>query len=192
MNDEEFPKDVLPFEEEIKKYIDKYVLGEDKEAHVSTSSFYRHYKDKYDVMNDNYKRILDQYMHSSQNHNYEDVFINLFNMSKELHYLKNAFDYTGINSLGDFIYQYSYNTFIEMCKIKNIQFEDKDLLLLDVFCGGASIMYQHYILGKFDLSPQQAGKILYQMFPDVFKFHGKKSITFHFLLKFDALLIIFQ
>lgn len=169
MNDEEFPKDVLPFEEEIKKYIDKYVLGEDKEAHVSTSSFYRHYKDKYDVMNDNYKRILDQYMHSSQNHNYEDVFINLFNMSKELHYLKNAFDYTGINSLGDFIYQYSYNTVIEMCKIKNIQFEDKDLLLLDVFCGGASIMYQHYILGKFDLSSQQAGKTLYQMFPDVFK-----------------------
>ncbi len=120
-------------------------------------------------MNDNYKRILDQYMHSSQNHNYEDVFINLFNMSKELHYLKNAFDYTGINSLGDFIYQYSYNTVIEMCKIKNIQFEDKDLLLLDVFCGGASIMYQHSILGKFDLSPQQAGKTLYQMFPDVFK-----------------------
>lgn len=92
-------------------------------------------------MNDNYKRILDQYMHSSQNHNYEDVFINLFNMSKELHYLKNAFDYTGINSLGDFIYQYSYNTVIEMCKIKNIQFEDKALLLLDVFCDGASIMY---------------------------------------------------
>ena len=50
MTDEEFPKDVLPFEEEIKKYIDKYVLEEDKEAHVSTSSFYRHYKDKYDVM----------------------------------------------------------------------------------------------------------------------------------------------
>ena len=169
MVDEEFPKDVLSFEEEIKKYIDKYVLGEDKEAHVSTSSFYRHYKDKYDVMNDNYKRILNQYMHSSQNHNYEDVFINLFNMSKELHYLKNAFDYTGINSLGDFIYQYSYNTVIWMCKRKNIQFEDKDLLLLDVFCGGASIMYQHYILGKFDLSPQQAGKTLYQMFPDVFK-----------------------
>ena len=77
--------------------------------------------------------------------NYEDVFINLFNMSKELHYLKNAFDYTGINSLGDFIYQYSYNTVIWMCKRKNIQFEDKDFLLLDVFCGGASIMYQHYI-----------------------------------------------
>ena len=34
MNDEEFPKDVLPFEEEIKKYIDKYVLEKDKEAHV--------------------------------------------------------------------------------------------------------------------------------------------------------------
>ena len=31
MIDEEFPKDVLPFKEEIKKYIDKYVLEEDKE-----------------------------------------------------------------------------------------------------------------------------------------------------------------
>lgn len=177
---------------QIKAFDDISVLEICKEAHVSTSSFYRHYKDKYDVMNDNYKRLLDQYMHSSQNHNYEDVFINLFNMSKELHYLKNAFDYTGINSLGDFIYQYSYNTVIEMCKIKSIQFEDKALLLLDVFCGGASIMYQHYILGKFDLSSQQAGKTLYQMFPDVFKISCKKSITFHFLLKFDALLIIFQ
>ena len=69
----------------------------------SNPLFYRHYKDKYEVMNDNYKRILDQYMHSSQNLNInEDVFINLFNMSKELHYLKNAFDYTGINSLGHF------------------------------------------------------------------------------------------
>ena len=93
MNDEEFPKDVLPFEEEIKKHIDKYVLGEDKEAHVSTSSFYRHYKDKYDVMNDNYKRILDQYMHSSQNHNYEDVFINLFNMTNCCLFLSHCFVY---------------------------------------------------------------------------------------------------
>ena len=79
------------------------------------------------------------------------------------------FDYTGINSLGDFIYQYSYNTVIEMCKTKNIHFEDKDLLLLDVFCGGASIMYQHYILSKYDLSPKQAGHLLYQMFPENFK-----------------------
>lgn len=152
-----------------KSFDDITVLEICQKANVSTSSFYRHYKDKYDVMNDNYKRILDQYINSKQNHNYEDVFINLFTMSKELHYLKNAFDYTGINSLGDFIYQYSYNTVIEMCKTKNIHFEDKDLLLLDVFCGGASIMYQHYILGKYDLSPKKAGHLLYQMFPENFK-----------------------
>lgn len=152
-----------------KSFDDITVLEICQKANVSTSSFYRHYKNKYDVMNDNYKRILDQYINSKHNHNYEDVFINLFMMSKELHYLKNAFDYTGINSLGDFIYQYSYNTVIEMCKTKNIYFEDKDLLLLDVFCGGASIMYQHYILGKYDLPPKQAGHLLYQMFPENFK-----------------------
>ena len=82
-----------------KSFDDITVLEICQKANVSTSSFYRHYKDKYDVMNDNYKRILDQYINSKQNHNYEDVFINLFTMSKELHYLKNAFDYTGINVL---------------------------------------------------------------------------------------------
>ena len=75
-----------------KSFDDITVLEICQKANVSTSSFYRHYKDKYDVMNDNYKRILDQYINSKQNHNYEDVFINLFTMSKELHYLKNAFD----------------------------------------------------------------------------------------------------
>ena len=45
-----------------------------QKANVSTSSFYRHYKDKYDVMNDNYKRILDQYINSKQNHNCERCF----------------------------------------------------------------------------------------------------------------------
>lgn len=34
MNDAEFPKEVLPSEEEIIKYIDKYVLEEDKEKNV--------------------------------------------------------------------------------------------------------------------------------------------------------------
>ena len=40
MVDEEFPKDTLPFEEEIKKYIDKYVLEEEKEKMIKATSWY--------------------------------------------------------------------------------------------------------------------------------------------------------
>lgn len=40
MVDEEFPKDTLPFEEEIKKYIDKYVLEEEKEKTIKATSWY--------------------------------------------------------------------------------------------------------------------------------------------------------
>lgn len=39
INDAEFPKDVLPFEEEVKKYIDKYVLEEDKEKMFNATSW---------------------------------------------------------------------------------------------------------------------------------------------------------
>lgn len=131
-------------------------------------------------MNDNYKRILDQYMHSSQNHNYEDVFINLFNMSKELHYLKNAFDYTGINSLGDFIYQYSYNTVIEMCKIKNIQFEDKDLLLLDVFVVELLSCTNIIFLVNLIYLLNKLVKHFIKCFLTFLKFHGKNQLLFIF------------
>jgi len=39
VNDAEFPKEVLPFEEEVKKYIDKYVLEEDKEKMFKVTSW---------------------------------------------------------------------------------------------------------------------------------------------------------
>ena len=152
-----------------KAFDDITVLEICRVANVSTSSFYRHYKDKYDVMNDNYKRILNQYMHSANNHNFEDIFINLFKAGKELQYLKKAFDYTGINSLGDFVYSYSYQTVIDLCDKKEKQLSKEDLFQLDVFCGGCSILYKNYIQGKYDLSPVKAGKTLYKMLPNTFK-----------------------
>ncbi|MBQ9837710.1 MAG: TetR/AcrR family transcriptional regulator, partial [Oscillospiraceae bacterium] len=44
-----------------------------KEASVSRSTFYRYFKDKYDVMNSNFKSLLDYYVAPERSGNYRDL-----------------------------------------------------------------------------------------------------------------------
>ena len=49
-----------------------------EEAEVSKATFYRYFKDKYDVMNYNYKHILDDAVRLSTVQNYRDLFLRLY------------------------------------------------------------------------------------------------------------------
>ena len=52
------------------------------EAGVSRATFYRHFKDKYDVMNYNYKCLLDTYGNINNSTSYYDLFTKLFSVGK--------------------------------------------------------------------------------------------------------------
>ena len=49
-----------------------------KEAEVSRSTFYRYFKDKYEVMNANYKNVLDYYVAPQRSSSYRDLCCHLF------------------------------------------------------------------------------------------------------------------
>ena len=51
------------------------------EADVSKATFYRYFKDKYDVLNYNYKALLDHAL--EQCDNYRDLFFRLFRFARE-------------------------------------------------------------------------------------------------------------
>ena len=55
-----------------------------KAAEVSRATFYRHFKDKYDVMNANFKQVLDYYVSPEQSGNYRDLCYHLFQFSDEV------------------------------------------------------------------------------------------------------------
>ena len=88
-----------------------------KAAEVSRATFYRHFKDKYDVMNANFKNLLDFYVSPQKSSNYRDLCFHLFEYGLEhLQVFKKAMESTGFNSFSNFIYEYSYQTALEITK----------------------------------------------------------------------------
>lgn len=142
------------------------------EAGVSRATFYRHFKDKYDVMNYNYKYLLDTFGNVNNSKSYCDLFTKLFNTGKNtLNPIKYAFESTGFNSFMNYIFEYSYSFAEEVTKVNRdgVGFTEKEKLQAEVFCRGVSHMYKDWVYGKFSLPPDEAAKSLCEMLPESIK-----------------------
>lgn len=143
-----------------------------KEAQVSRSTFYRYFKDKYDVMNANYKNILDYYIVPERSKNYRDLCYHLFTYGQQnLKVFKRALDSTGFNSLSNFIYEYSYKTALEITKAnRNGEgFTPIEELQVDVFCNGICAVYKNMAEQRYKIAPSEAADALYEMMPESLK-----------------------
>jgi len=86
-------------------------------ASVSRSTFYRYFKDKYEVMNANYKHLLDYFVASGRSSGYRDLIFQLFDFAKDhARLFKNAMESTGFNSFSNFVYEYSYQTALDITR----------------------------------------------------------------------------
>ncbi|MEE1300472.1 MAG: TetR family transcriptional regulator, partial [Acutalibacteraceae bacterium] len=134
-----------------------------REAGVSRATFYRYFTDKYDVMNYNYKQMVDMAFTPERIDTLEDLFLIFYQMGRTYWQpLVRMFDSTGINSLSHFIADYSYEAaekIIEANRKKPLTEVEK--LKLRVFCGGCSYMYEDWIRGKYEMTPEEAAHALY-------------------------------
>lgn len=142
-----------------------------EEAHVSRATFYRYFKDKYDVMNFNYKQMVDTAFQKGRIDTLEDAFLIFYQMGRTYWQpLIRMFDSTGINSLSHFIADYSYDAAkIMLEENRPTPLTEEERLKLRVFCGGCSYMYEDWIRGKYDMTPEEAAHALYNAMPDEFK-----------------------
>lgn len=137
-------------------------------AGVSRATFYRYFKDKYDVMNYNYKAILDTNALASGCASYLDLFRNLLVAGeRHLRPIRGAFKSTGVNSLESYVFTYSREFAVLVTKQNRggaglTQVEE---LQLDVFCYGVSYMYKKFVMGAYDVSIDEAAAELYEMMP---------------------------
>lgn len=138
------------------------------EAKVSKATFYRYFKDKYDVMNYNYKSILDEALNAEGIGNYRDLYLRLYNMGTDrLVNISRAFGSTGINSFERYIYEYS-SSIVEKITRQNRKgkgLTDSEVMQLDVFCYGISFMYKKWVNGAYDISAEEAADRLFEMMP---------------------------
>lgn len=139
-----------------------------EEACISKATFYRYFKDKYDVMNHNYKQVLDTNLLRESTTNYRNLYCNLYKDGEtRLRAIKGAFKSTGINSFENYIYSYSTEV-VERITRMNRSGEgltETEKLQLDVFCYGISYMYKKWIFGQYDIDPEEAADKLFELMP---------------------------
>lgn len=140
------------------------------EAGIGKATFYRYFKDKYDVMNYNYKQLLDSYL--MQCSSYRDLYCQLYLAAQtQLQPLVRAFNSTGINSFENYIYSYSMAIVEEITRENRngAGYTPEEQMQVDVFCYGISYMYKKWTLGKYSISAEKAADLLYEMMPETLK-----------------------
>lgn len=147
-----------------------------KEAMVSRSTFYRYFMDKYDVMNSNYKCLLDQCIEKSSD--YHEMFYYIFyTFEKQWKTLLNFFDSTGINSLANYIYEYSSSVAEQItCQNRGENgLTQEEWIQVDLFCYGLSQVYKKWISGEYHLTASQMADLVYDMAPEKLKHYWFKE-----------------
>ncbi len=146
------------------------------EAGIGRATFYRYYKDKYDVLNRNYKELLDSC--AGRCDNYRDLFCQLFcHAREEWSGFHRAFYTTGINSFKAYISAYSRSV------VERITALDRggrglsaaEAMQLDVFCCGIGAMYEKWTLGQYALEPDAAADALYAIMPETLRLRWHPS-----------------
>lgn len=143
-----------------------------KEAEVSRSTFYRYFKDKYEVMNANYKNVLDYYVAPQRSSSYRDLCCHLFEYGqKHLKIFKRAMESTGFNSFNNFIYEYSYQTALAITRANRCGegFTPVEELQVDVFCNGICAVYRNMACQRYEIDASTAADALYEMMPESLK-----------------------
>ena len=147
------------------------------EAAVSRSTFYRYFKDKYEVMNDNFKNLLDYYVAPERSRNYRDLCYHLFEYGqKHLNVFRRALESTGFNSFSNFIYEYSYQTALAITRSNRngAGFSPAEELQVDVFCNGICAVYRNMASRRYNVTPAEAADALYEMMPASLKHYWWK------------------
>lgn len=140
-----------------------------KETGVSRSTIYRYFSDKYEIMNYNYKKMLDSCFNIDESETLEDVFYALFKDAKDnWQPLYRIFETTGVNSINTFIAEYSYQVAHDaIVKKTGREFTPAEEMQLHAFCGGASYNYAKWVHGDYGkLSVKDAAYALYQLVPE--------------------------
>lgn len=139
------------------------------EADVSKATFYRYFHDKYEVMNSNYKELLDELTSLEDCASYRDLYFRLYQAgATKLRDIRGAFGSSGVNPFEAFIFTYSRDTVVRITRENRAGegLTPQEDLQLDVFCYGICYMYRKWIEGKYELSADEAADLLYEMMPE--------------------------
>lgn len=146
-----------------------------READVGKATFYRYFKDKYDVMNENYRRVLFSCAMNPNVKNYRDLYCELYRTATTDVWvsMRRSFQSVGYNSFRNFIATYSYAFAEEITKQNRggKGYTEAEKLQCQVFTFGIGEMYENWTFGKYNLTVDEAGDALFDIMPKTLKYY---------------------
>lgn len=142
-----------------------------EESGVSKATFYRYFLDKYDVMNYNYKRVLDEIFSKNACKSWFDLVLSILTfIEKDCNRIKNAFMYFGVNSYAQYVFEYSLNRMNEKCMEKNEHcLSDKEIYTAKFIIYGSVYTVRDWLFNGRPIQKKELAKQIDDAIPDKYK-----------------------
>lgn len=153
-----------------KKNIDQIRVAEIiKEAKISKATFYRHYHDKYDLLNHSFYSVFmkDAIESFLTDLSWEQMLDRCFTYWKDnLPILKNALSSTEKGSLRDYFFQVGSHIWLALLRKKEIEKIDEEILeLIDFYTAGSVAIQVKWVEQGYKKSNEEMIHILSEAIP---------------------------
>lgn len=148
-----------------RKPFDQITVGQICEAaEISRSTFYRHFSDKYDVMNYNYKKMFRYAMASSSSTT--ELATTLYeNYRDQLRSMKNIFSPEGFNAFIPYVHRFLYDKFLEMIGT-DLELSEKTLMKIDLYTCGLAGISRKWVEGNYSMTAEEFAVASLEMMPE--------------------------
>ncbi len=157
---------------ETRKFDDITVQNILDEAHCSRGTFYRHFKDKYDIMNYYYSASR-QAIHSKPGlSGTKKIRLIIDSLIKNAHYFRGVVDTEGTNSFLVFTKNSSTRYFLDIYRKKSDSVDPipaQVRFMADFLSGGYASIIRDWIIKDNELSKNELAECLYKMTPEEFR-----------------------
>ncbi|MDO4527826.1 MAG: TetR family transcriptional regulator [bacterium] len=142
-------------------------------AEVSRKTFYKYFKDKYELMELNYRKVMDQHIRDYYNgHNWYDILMFLYDyINEERMYFKHVSDISGPDSFWSFLREYSLQFYssIKLYNEKRQKLTEEERLTILMIIEGQMSVFKEVVDGTTSINREDFARILCSIMPDSYK-----------------------
>lgn len=139
---------------------------------ISKATFYRHFRDKYDVLNYNSLGITKRYFNDKLCTSWYEFFVHMFQeIEKEMDYYRKAFRTSGQNAHSLFLFEYTYGI-VKECYLKANDKQEltvREHYVISHYCHGCVDTLEEWLSNPSAITGEQMAQLYFDAMPESLK-----------------------
>ena len=136
---------------------------------VSKATFYRYFRDKYDVLNYNSLAIAERLIGWRKCKSWQEFLLLMFReIEREIDYYRRAFKTSGQNAHSRFLYEYSFSM-VKNCYLTTYHRETltpRETFMISHYCHGCVDTLEEWLRDPAQLSVEEMARLFYEAMPE--------------------------